>query len=1705
MKTRHQTSAYGLGQKNNLHRVLICAGLLALSMCLCNKALAEVRYTLKDLGVPRGYNSVGTSINNLGQVTGYAGTSTRYSAFFTAVDGQIINLGSLGYESYARGINDRGDVVGYYTDQSAHGFVINAGKTTVLGSLGGPSTNALGINASGQVTGGAEIAFNQSHVFITSSSGQMIDLGALGGSGRSRGTAINDSGQITGSAQLSNGKYHAFITSGGANGGQMADLDLLPHRESGGEGINKNGQVTGWFTLADGINRHAFVTNASGQMQDLGTLGGNFSAATGINSSGQIVGSSQDKFGDFKAFVVIDGAMKDINTLLVSNMAGWKLRSADGINDKGQIVAFGIFAKGFNYGEQRAFLLTPIQDSPDLAPPINLGNSNPDCPQAFCGNPINTATGNKFQAETDFIGAPNTGLEIRRFYNSQNNAKTTLGFGWRGSWQQALTIDSANNTVKAIREDGRVESFTKSANGDWQSDADVVNQLSVIKDAANQQTGWQLLTRGDAVESYTLDGRLSSISTRAGMTTSLSYDNQNRLSTATGHFGHALSFAYNTSKQLASISLPDGTSYQYAYDANSNLVSVTHPDQSKRQYVYENSTFNHLLTGIIDEKGKRFASWTYDSKGRATSSQHAGGAELTSVAYNTDGSATVTDALGNQHGYNFTTQFDVVKPTHVTGSANKGLGAKAFSYDANGFVASKTDFNGNITTFVRDAGGQETARTEAAGTALARTIFTTWHANFRLPIKITEPNRVTNFSYDANGNLLKRTVTAGANSRSWTFTYNAAGQVLTMDGPRTDLSDISQFAYDNLGNLSSVTDALGHVTQFTAYNGNGQPLSSKDANGLVKTLTYDARGRVTSIKVGDETTAYVYDAVGQVIKTIAPDGTAIVFSYDDAHRLVKVTDQLGNHLDYTLDAMGNKLKEQVYDPQSNLAQTLTQQFDTLNRLVATLDAAGEKQAYAYDSNDNPQSVTDPLGNATRLSYDALNRMIGSVDPDGNRLTTAYDANDNLVSVTDPLTHATQYSYDGLGNALSINSPDTGVSSNQHDSAGNKIETSDARGEKLKYSYDALNRVKQIQYGTSQIISFTYDQGTNGKGHLTQMNDAAGVTRWSYNQHGRISSKAFTSGSLTLVTRYNYDANGRLASITYPSGNMVQVSYQNGLVAALESNGKALVSGVGYQPFGGPAAWTFGNGAKTAREFDLDGRLVAYDLGDRSRQLSYDAAGRITGYQDSDINQDQSFDYDALSRLTRYITPSTQIDYSYDANGNRTSKLSGSITDTATVDAASNRLLKISNPAKNYSYDAAGNLTNDGIHQFSYDGRGRMIKASSMLGTEYYLLNGLGQRLAKLKSSPVDMAGDANQDGSLTATDLRLIVLMSQGSSPLNLAADCNHDSKISSADAVCTQSKMADMRINPGKYQPAGTYFAYDEAGHLIGEYTQKGTPIQETVWLGDMPVAVMAGGSHYYVYADHLNAPKAITDETGKTLWRWDSEAFGSTLANEDPDKDGKAFIYNLRFPGQYYDQLTGLHYNGFRDYDPKIGRYIESDPIGLGGGINTYVYVGGSPVGLVDPMGLDIRKYCRWSPHCVFEVDTSSGITSFGFGPLDNSTGESSPFVDRVNNSLMGGIFNFFTQSISTSVASLYLVPWIPGQIDEGTGYGRRDWLNDELKQSVVATKLQGDWWANKMRELAKNPPRYNLYINNCHNLDDLDSLELRFQMENIRSLFN
>jgi len=159
------------------------------------------------------------------------------------------------------------------------------------------------------------------------------------------------------------------------------------------------------------------------------------------------------------------------------------------------------------------------------------------------------------------------------------------------------------------------------------------------------------------------------------------------------------------------------------------------------------------------------------------------------------------------------------------------------------------------------------------------------------------------------------------------------------------------------------------------------------------------------------------------------------------------------------------------------------------------------------------------------------------------------------------------------------------------------------------------------------------------------------------------------------------------------------------------------------------------------------------------------------------------------------------------------------------------------------------------------------------------------------------------------------------------------------------------------------TILMQDEAGHLIGEYTSTGALVEETVWMGDIPVATLqpngSGGINiFYVHTDHLNTPRKVSRPSDNQLeWRWDTDPFGATAANQNPVGLG-TFVYDLRFPGQMYQAETGLSQNLFRDYDSAVGRYVENDPIGLNGGINTYAYVSGNPISSVDMLGLLCRK---------------------------------------------------------------------------------------------------------------------------------------------------
>ena len=166
----------------------------------------------------------------------------------------------------------------------------------------------------------------------------------------------------------------------------------------------------------------------------------------------------------------------------------------------------------------------------------------------------------------------------------------------------------------------------------------------------------------------------------------------------------------------------------------------------------------------------------------------------------------------------------------------------------------------------------------------------------------------------------------------------------------------------------------------------------------------------------------------------------------------------------------------------------------------------------------------------------------------------------------------------------------------------------------------------------------------------------------------------------------------------------------------------------------------------------------------------------------------------------------------------------------------------------------------------------------------------------------------------------------------------------------------------------------YGLNGELLGEYRQDGSAVNEYIYLNGQPLALLNQGQVYTLHNDHLGTPQVMSNALGQKVWQAHYDPFGNATVNEDVDGDGQTISLNLRFPGQYYDQESGLHYNYFRYYDPSTGRYITSDPIGLAGGLNTYLYANATPLKYIDPKGLDASIYPK-DPKTADPSDTTDG----------------------------------------------------------------------------------------------------------------------------------
>jgi YD repeat-containing protein len=617
------------------------------------------------------------------------------------------------------------------------------------------------------------------------------------------------------------------------------------------------------------------------------------------------------------------------------------------------------------------------------APPARDTNTPMQAGMCF-GNPILPATGEKVLSQTDHEGEGPDALGLVRSYRSSRvtdaatgPASAGLGQPWSHNHLVALkrsgTAGAVNSMARIMFGDGNIRAFSWDVTTSWKAtngaDTLVSNGAGLLYKRLDDDTSWQFDTAGKLLTMTRRNGRVTAYTYSGAGTPTTIAPTAGLLIKVSNAFGHSLNFVYNAAGQLASVTMPDGQVTSYGYDSTTvagRLATVSYPAVGggtvSKTYLYENAGFPQLLTGIIDEKGVRYETLTYDSQGRGTSTQLAGGADLYSISYATAGAAVVTDPLGTQRTYSYGTS----KGTLAVLGADKpggsgGSDAASRAQDANGFVTQETDFLGVNTMYTWDINRRlPLTTTRAAGLPEVQTTSTQWHASFRLPVLVTEAGRTTAYTYDTAGNPLTMTVTNTATgvARTTTWTYTAQGMPATETAPTSVL--VRSYAYypttsfsgtapyevgNTAGDLQSITNAAGHITQFTLYDRAGRVRQMVDAKGVVTDTAYTPRGGVSSVTVTPpggpaRTTSYSYDNAGQLTGVAMPDATTMSYSYDAAHRLTGVTDAKGNSVTYTLDAMGNKTGEQVKDPSGNLQRNITRVYDALNR-VQQVTGAGD--------------------------------------------------------------------------------------------------------------------------------------------------------------------------------------------------------------------------------------------------------------------------------------------------------------------------------------------------------------------------------------------------------------------------------------------------------------------------------------------------------------------------------------------------------------------------------------------------------------------------------------------------------------------------------------------------------------------------------------------------------------------------------------------
>ena len=1232
-------------------------------------------------------------------------------------------------------------------------------------------------------------------------------------------------------------------------------------------------------------------------------------------------------------------------------------------------------------------------------------------PNTNIGNPISLITGNKYQRETDFK-LTDSRLAFHRHYNSRN---TDFNFGFGRGWTTTYSanlkriINSDNGQISGyeiVQGNGRllqfqtrdtIDSSAVTFRGARPSDGYIVEQgeryLWVMPDGRRLTFHGSYLIKIDfpGNEFLTLHyrhKRVISVTDQANRVLRFEYTN--------GHGGlthYEQSQFQESPGHLARLILPDGSALEYDYDSQLNLSRVRYSDGTEKQFHYEDDAYLNHLTGITDRNRHRFATWNYNADGRAISSEHADGVERITIDYDVPvdehdiGTTRVTNSLGEVSTYTWQALLSqdetLLLSSEGPGCATCPVTGMRYEYNDRFDLVSVINQSYARIDYEYDYARRIISKTQRTATGVAR--ITNRYAYDRdnaQPTLVARPSvnpageHITEFTYNADGvptsvterGFSPRDLNASefdAIERTTTFEYED-GRLLAIDGPRTDVDDVTRFSHDAFHRLQSVTRPSGITTTLSEFNERGQATVFQTGTESPLRITYDNAGNILRIASRGREIQYQYNAEGKLVSLTTPDGKTSSLRYDSAGRLTEVEDDLGRITSLLRDSESRLINKTDFAMNGDVFRSLQIVYDAAGRLQSETTSqanptSGElfdqTATFELDENGRPQAIQHSSTTQT-LSYGVFGELLSIEDSFGTRVQAHYDNKGQDTGQTDARLNTTRYLKDDFGRIVIHHSPDTGLVRYTYDSAGNRIQKIAADRSETRYRWDAASRLIW-QQNSDGITSYDYSEAN---GLLTIIDFPEGAERYSYDKDGQLTEHTREIDVKAFTTTYAYTVSGKLHQKTLPDGQTLRYHYyedgiNKGTLRAITRTAlfglrqETLLAEIDIDSRDGTSGYLSHNGIRTERHFSPDGRVTDINI-DPALKLSYryDNYGRIIGINENSIEQQFSYDRERLASVS---SPSGDYQYSYDSVGNRLQ-----------------------------SRSSHGNEVNSTEFHYPLPGDGNRL----LLSTDH--------------NSGISAEQQFNEAGSPEVTISGLRYEYNAEQRPLRVFSD---DTLV--AEYTYNSFGQRIRKVSYDQGQRRVTYFLYD--GHtLTAEIDGETGVMRQSVFLNHQPVVRLDNGTPYAIHGDHLGTPRLITNDDQSIVWKADYSPTGAASL------DVAEISFNHRRPGQYHDTETGTLYNYLRDYDPATGRYLTSDPIGLQGGMNTYTYADNDLLGSADVLGLDVisGSALMGLQSRAGSLNPSSLNSNTGFGvsnpsdvsvpnPADNDAIENEQLVQQFN----------------------------------------------------------------------------------------------------------